>query len=48
MEAELPADAFRIHRPLAQWLEEGALRVAEPPPAADAPAPEAAPSGGTA
>ena len=27
MEAELVADAFRIHRPLAQWLEEGALQI---------------------
>jgi hypothetical protein len=27
MEEDLAADAFRIHRPLAQWLEEGALRV---------------------
>ena len=31
MEAELAADAFRVHRPLAQWLEEGALRIAAPP-----------------
>jgi hypothetical protein len=31
MEAELTADAFRIHRPLAQWLEEGALRFVAPP-----------------
>ena len=38
IEAELAADAFRIHRPLAQWLEEGALRIAEPPPAPAAPA----------
>jgi hypothetical protein len=30
MEAELAADAFRIHRPLAQWLEEGALRIVAP------------------
>ena len=30
MEAELAADAFRIHRPLAQWLEEGALQIVEP------------------
>jgi hypothetical protein len=30
MEAELAADAFRIHRPLAQWLEEGALRIVTP------------------
>ena len=40
MEAELAADAFRVHRPLAQWLEEGALRIAAPPgetsPAEDA------------
>jgi hypothetical protein len=28
IEAELEADAFRILRPLAQWLEEGALRPA--------------------
>ncbi|HXK12654.1 MAG TPA: protein kinase [Vicinamibacteria bacterium] len=41
MEGELTADAFRIHRPLAQWLEEGALRVAAPPAEA---APSAAPS----
>jgi predicted Ser/Thr protein kinase len=39
IEAELGADAFRIHRPLAQWLEEGALRIAGPP---EAPPPEAA------
>jgi hypothetical protein len=32
MEAELPADAFRIMRPLAQWLEQGALRPTAPPP----------------
>jgi hypothetical protein len=31
MEAEVPADAFRIHRPLAQWLEEGALRIVAAP-----------------
>jgi len=30
IEAELAADAFRILRPLAQWLEQGALRVAAP------------------
>jgi hypothetical protein len=36
IEAELAADAFRIHRPLAQWLEEGALRIAAPPEAAPA------------
>jgi len=30
MEADLAADAFRIHRPLAQWIEEGALRIAAP------------------
>jgi hypothetical protein len=43
MEAELAADAFRIHRPLAQWLEEGVLRIVAPPAsaadAATAPAP---------
>ena len=38
IEAELAADAFRIHRPLAQWLEEGALRIVAPP--AEAPPPE--------
>jgi tRNA A-37 threonylcarbamoyl transferase component Bud32 len=37
MEAELAADAFRIHRPLAQWLEEGALRIAAPPGEAETP-----------
>ena len=37
IEAELAADAFRILRPLAQWLEEGALRIVET--AAPAPAP---------
>ena len=31
IEVELAADAFRVHRPLAQWLEEGALRVLAPP-----------------
>jgi hypothetical protein len=31
MESELTADAFRIHRCLAQWLEEGALRLVAPP-----------------
>ncbi len=31
LESELPADAFRIYRPLAQWLEEEALRVVVPP-----------------
>ncbi len=39
LEAELPADAFRIYRPLAQWLGEEALRVvvpAEPAPAESA------------
>ena len=40
IEAELAADAFRIHRPLAQWLEEGALRIA---PAARSPAAPASP-----
>ncbi len=41
LEAELPADAFRIYRPLAQWLEEEALRVLTPAssvPAESAPA----------
>jgi hypothetical protein len=41
LEAELPADAFRIYRPLAQWLGEEALRVvvpAEPASAESAPA----------
>jgi hypothetical protein len=38
MESELAADAFRIYRPLAQWLEEGALRIVTP----EAAAPEAA------
>jgi len=37
IEAELAADAFRIHRPLAQWLEEGALRVAPAASVAAAP-----------
>jgi hypothetical protein len=42
MEADLTADAFRIHRPLAQWLEEGALRIVPPeggsePPSSPAP-----------
>jgi eukaryotic-like serine/threonine-protein kinase len=32
MESELAADAFRILRPLAQWLEEGALRFGASPP----------------
>jgi len=30
MEAEMPQDALRIFTPLAQWLEEGALRLAGP------------------
>jgi serine/threonine protein kinase len=30
LEAELPADAFRIRRALAQWVEEGALRIVSP------------------
>jgi predicted Ser/Thr protein kinase len=42
MEAELSADAFRIMRPLALWLEQGSLRVAT---AADAAASPAAPPG---
>ena len=33
LEAELAVDAFRIMRPLAQWLEQGALRTSAPPPA---------------
>jgi hypothetical protein len=40
MEAELAADAFRVHRPLAQWLEEGALRIVAPPAGAGTPAAE--------
>ena len=39
MEADLTADAFRVHRPLAQWLEEGALRIAALPEEATATAP---------
>jgi hypothetical protein len=39
IEAELGADAFRIHRPLAQWLEEGALRITAPPAEASPSAP---------
>jgi predicted Ser/Thr protein kinase len=36
METELTADAFRILRPLAQWLEEGALSIhAAPEPVTD-------------
>ena len=31
LEAELAVDAFRIMRPLAQWLEQGALRTSAPP-----------------
>jgi hypothetical protein len=42
MEAELPADSLRILRPLAQWLEEGALRIVseaeEPTPSPTPPA----------
>jgi hypothetical protein len=30
IEAELPADAFRIRRVLAHWVEDGALRIAPP------------------
>ena len=33
LESELTADAYRILRPLAQWIEEGALRAALPEPA---------------
>jgi serine/threonine protein kinase len=40
MEAELAADAFRIHRPLAQWLEEGALRLVTDHSGAALPSPE--------
>jgi tRNA A-37 threonylcarbamoyl transferase component Bud32 len=40
IEAELKADAFRILRALAQWLDEAALRVVEVPAAA-APRPSA-------
>jgi hypothetical protein len=39
IESELAADAFRILRPLAQWLEQGALRLSAPA----APAPPSAP-----
>jgi len=39
IEAQLAADAFRIHRPLAQWLEEGALRIAAPPTGTGTPDP---------
>jgi serine/threonine protein kinase len=38
LEKEIAADSFRILRPLAQWLEEGALRVVEPPRAEEPPA----------
>jgi len=38
MQAELGADSYRVLRPLAQWLEEGAL-VAAPPAQAEAAAP---------
>jgi hypothetical protein len=38
MEAELPVDSLRILRPLAQWLEEGALRIV---PASGEPTPPA-------
>jgi hypothetical protein len=31
MEADLEVDSFRIRRPLAHWLEEGALRLVTPP-----------------
>jgi hypothetical protein len=46
IESELAADAFRIHRPLAQWLEEGALRIVAPP--AEALPPEDAAENATA
>jgi hypothetical protein len=41
LESELAADAFRIYRPLAQWLEEGALRIVTPPAPAAEPGPGA-------
>jgi len=31
MEADLEVDSFRIRRPLAHWLEGGALRLVTPP-----------------
>ena len=31
MESDLAADVFRLLRPLAQWLEQGALRFGAPP-----------------
>jgi hypothetical protein len=37
MEAEMTQDALRLYSPLAQWLEEGALRLAGPEPPPDAP-----------
>jgi hypothetical protein len=37
VESELAADSFRILRPLAQWLEQGALRVSSPPSAPASP-----------
>jgi hypothetical protein len=44
LEGELAADRFRILRPLAQWLEQGALRFSAPASAPQAPA---APAPGT-
>jgi tRNA A-37 threonylcarbamoyl transferase component Bud32 len=44
LEAELAADAFRIYRPLAQWLEEEALRVVTPAESAPAEAAAAQPA----
>ena len=44
MEAELTADAFRVHRPLAQWLEEGALRIVASPEAPTSSAPASSPT----
>jgi len=38
LEGELAADRFRILRPLAQWLEQGALRFSAPASAPQAPA----------
>ncbi len=47
LESELSADAYRILRPLAQWLEEGALRAAPPADASPAPAEPAESAPGT-
>jgi serine/threonine protein kinase len=45
LETELAADVFRILRPLAQWIEEGALRPVLPPEPAAAPAASASAPG---